>query len=203
MPSSVRRSSHLSRHLESLRLKRGLRPGQLAASLGASNVSKVGSLIRAFELGEPLSNYWLEKLISQLQPDPVELKSCLKRDQAEAEQQLQQKRLAWIKWSDVTIDPFLTIRYMPAVYGVHELPKAFCNSRQEAEDWAADELKRFRAKGFLTWSRREQTLYEKGGSNRKRYQVSFDEPPASAWMQLGGSKTKFLLKDGSLLSNQL
>ena len=51
MSSTVRRSSHLSRYLAALRMQRGLKPGQLAACLGASNVSKVGSLIRAFELG--------------------------------------------------------------------------------------------------------------------------------------------------------
>ena len=59
MSSTVRRSSHLSRHLQLLRQRRGLRPGQLAVALGASNPSKVGSLIRCFELGEPLSDHWL------------------------------------------------------------------------------------------------------------------------------------------------
>ena len=50
MSTGVRSSSHLSRLLATLRLQRGLRPAQLAARLRASNVSKVGSVIRGFEL---------------------------------------------------------------------------------------------------------------------------------------------------------
>jgi len=71
MSSGVRSSSHLSRHLATLRQQRGLRPAQLAARLGASNLSKVGSLIRAFELGEPISDYWLEKLMAELGVPPI------------------------------------------------------------------------------------------------------------------------------------
>jgi hypothetical protein len=89
MSSCVHRSSHLSRHLAALRQQRDLKPGQLAARLGASNLSKVGSMIRAFELGDPISDHWLEKLIAELQPDPAELRRCLELDQAEALEQLE------------------------------------------------------------------------------------------------------------------
>ncbi|MFM7314643.1 MAG: hypothetical protein ACKO0M_16035, partial [Cyanobium sp.] len=113
MSSPVQHSSHLARHLSGLRQQRGLRPSQLAALLGASNVSKVGSLIRGFELGEPLSDHWLQKLIAELQPDPNELRHCLKLDVAEAAEQLELDRIAWEAWADEPIEPFLTIRYMP------------------------------------------------------------------------------------------
>jgi hypothetical protein len=82
MSSGVRRSSHLSRLLESLRLQRGLKPGQLAVRLCARNISKVGSMIRAFELGEPMSDHWLQKLINELQPDQADLQHCLELDMA-------------------------------------------------------------------------------------------------------------------------
>ena len=104
MSSNVRRTSHLSRHLTALRLKNGLRPAQLAAHLGASNVSKVGRLIRSFELGEPLCEYWLEKMIAGLHPDPAELRHCLELDQAEAQQQREQNRVAWEACADEPID---------------------------------------------------------------------------------------------------
>ena len=110
-------------------MQRGLKPGQLAARLGASNVSKVGSLIRGFELGEPLSDYWLQTLLSYLQPEPADLRRCLALDQAEADQQLELDRTAWEAWADEPIEPFLTIRYMPAVYGMREVPAAFCTPR--------------------------------------------------------------------------
>jgi len=201
MSSGVRSSSHLSRHLATLRQQRGLRPAQLAARLGASNLSKVGSLIRAFELGEPISDYWLEKLIAELQPDPAELRRCLELDQAEALEQLERERVAWEAWAVEPIEPFLTIRYMPAVYGVREVPRAFCNRRELAEDWAADELKRFGAKGFLCWTRRERTWYDQRGLNPDRRHVTFEGRTAGAWMQVRGSQQKFLVgSSGELIT---
>lgn len=201
MSSTVRRSSHLSRYLAALRMQRGLKPGQLAACLGASNVSKVGSLIRAFELGEPLSDHWLQKLVAELQPDPTDLHRSLELDQTEAEAQLERDRLAWEVWADEPIEPFLTIRYMPAVYGVREVPSAFCNSREQAEGWAVDQLKQFRAKGFLNWTRRERTWYDKSGVSPDRRQVTFEGRTAGAWMQVSGSQQKFLLgSSGELIT---
>ena len=206
MSSTVRRSSHLSRHLAALRQQRGLRPGQLAASLGASNTSKVGSLIRAFELGEPISGHWLQKMIAELKPDPMELRICLELDQAEDTEQRERDRIAWETWADEPIEPFLTIRYMPAVYGCREVPKAFCTPRENAEDrawareraenWAAAELKRFRAKGFLNWSRRERTWFAQYGINPKRQEVTFEDRHSGAWMQVSGSPQRFQLSSG-------
>ena len=207
--SGVRRSSHLSRYLAALRQQRGLKPGQLAARLGASNVSKVGSLIRCFELGEPICDHWLERLIAGLQPDPAELRRCLELDQAEALEQLERERIAWEAWADEPIEPFLTIRYIPGVYGVREVPKAFCTpresaedrewARKRAEDWAAAELRRFRAKGFLNWSRRERTWFDQYGVNPDRRQVTFESRTTGAWMQVSGSQQRFLLGSGGEL----
>jgi len=193
MSSFVRCSSHLSRYLTALRLQRGLRPGQLAVRLGASNVSKIGSMIRTIELGEPISDHWFEKLISELQPDATELLRCLELDQAEAAEQLERERLAWEAWADEPIEPYVTIRYMAGVYGARDVPRAFCNSREQAEGWAADELKRFRAKGFLNWTRRERTWYDQRGVNPSRQDVTFADRGTGAWMQLSGSQQKFLL----------
>ena len=209
MSSGVRRSSHLARHLAALRQQRDLKPGQLAARLGGSNVSKVGSLIRAFELGEPISDHWLEKLITELQPDPAELRRCFELDQAEALEQLVRERDAWEAWADEPIEPFLTIRYLPAVYGVREVPKAFCTPRESAEErqwarqrtetWAADELRRFRAKGFLNWTRRERTWFDPLGMNPRRHSVVFDGRSSGAWMQVSGSPQRFLIEIGDEL----
>lgn len=203
MSTTVRRSTHLSRYLQFLREQRGLRPGQLAVAIGASNPSKVGSLIRSFELGDPLSDHWLQALVEELQPDPSDLRRCLRLDQEEAQRQLEQERLAWEVWADEPIDPFLTIRYLPAVYGVREVPRAFCTprdtaednacARDRAEDWAAAELKRFRAKGFLSWTRRQRTWFGERGLNPQRRAVTFEDRHTGAWMQVTGSQRRFLL----------
>ena len=167
----------------------------------------MGSLIRSFELGDSLSDHWLQTLIAELQPDPGELRRCLTLDQEQAQRQLEQERLAWEAWADEPIDPFLTIRYIPAVYGVREVPKAFCTprdtaednawARARAEDWAAAELKQFRAKGFLNWSRRERTWFDKGGLNPSQQAVTFEDRHTGAWMQLSGSQHRFLLNSSA------
>ena len=203
MSSRARLRTHLSRHLQFLREQRGLRPGQLAVALGASNPSKVGSLIRSFELGEHLSDHWLQALVEELQPDPGDLRRCLRLDQEEGQRQLEQERLAWEAWAEEPIDPFLTIRYIPAVYGVREVPRALCTprnraednawSRDRAEDWAAAELRQFRAKGFLSWSRRERTWFDKGGLNPRRQSVTFEDRHSGAWMQVNGAQRRLLL----------
>lgn len=79
-----------------------------------------------FELGEPLSDHWIKKLVAELQPDPTELRQYLELDRAEAAEQLERNRIAWELWAVEPIEPFLTIRYMPAVYGVKEVPRTFC-----------------------------------------------------------------------------
>ena len=199
MSTFVRSSSNVSRFFAALRQERDLRPGQLAARLGANNPSKVGSLIRCFELGDPLNDHWLQKLSAELMPDPAELQQCIKLDQAAAEAQLELERIAWEAWADEPIEPFTTIRYMPAVYGVREVNKGFCNNREEAELWASRELKQFRAKGFLNWTRREQTWYDQHGLNPRRRTVTFEGRTSGAWMQLSGFQQKFLLgPDGEL-----
>ena len=197
--STFVRSSNVSRFFAALRQKRDLRPGHLAARLGASNPSKVGSLIRCFELGERLNDHWLQKLSAELMPDPAELQQCIKLDQAAAEAQLELERIAWEAWADEPIEPFTTIRYMPAVYGVREVNKGFCNNREEAELWASRELKQFRAKGFLNWTRRERTWYDQHGLNPRRETVTFEARTSGAWMQLSGFQQKFMLgPDGDL-----
>ena len=119
---------------------------------------------------------------------------------------------AWEAWADEPIEPFLTIRYIPAVYGVREVPRAFYTprvtaddnawARARAEEWAAAELQRFCAKGFLSWTRRERTWFEKAGLNPSRRAVTFEERKTGAWMQLSGSQRRFLLgSTGELITS--
>ena len=147
-----------------------------------------------------------------MQLDPSDLRRCLRKDQEEAQQPLEQERLAWEAWAEGPSDPFLTIRYMPAVYGVREVPRAFCTPRDTAEDnawawdcaeeWAAAELKRFRAKGFLSWTRRQRTWFDEGGLNPQRRAVTFEDRHTGAWMQISGSQRRFLLSQtGDLITH--
>ena len=59
-------------------------------------------------------------------------------------------------------------------------------------------MRKFKAKGFLNWSRADQTIFDKGGSNPRRIKVGFQQPKCSAWMKISGSSKRFLLnEDGS------
>ena len=111
---------------------------------------------------QPLSEYWFQALLYYLQADPADLPHCLLLDQADADQQLELDRKAWEAWADEPIEPFLTIRYMPAIYWVREVTAAFRNPRVTAEGnaWAlsraeglvSTEQMRFRAIPVKTYS---------------------------------------------------
>ena len=187
MTIKQKKGTHVSRYFESLRIKQGLKPSQIAASLGASNISKIGSHIRQFELSGEISFYWFQKLINLLNPEKDELQRCVKLDK-------NAQLTEFNKWSCQTIDPYLIIRYMPAVYASKEVPKAFISSREEAEEWCSKELRTYRAKGYLNWTKIDQTFFEKGGLNPRRFKASFEEPPCSSWMKVSGS-SKFIFKE--------
>ena len=185
MTIKQKKGTHVSRYFESLRINQGLKPSQIAASLGASNISKIGSLIRQFELTGEISFYWFQKLINLLNPEKDELQRCVKLDK-------NAQLTEFNKWACQTIDPYLIIRYMPAVYASKEVPKAFISSREEAEEWCSKELRTYRAKGYLNWTKIDQTFFEKGGLNPVRFKASFDEPPFSSWIKVSGSSIKFI-----------
>jgi hypothetical protein len=173
MTTITRRSTHLSRYFAALRQQRGLRPGQLAALLAAPDPARTGGLIRSFELGGAISEVWLERLSRALQADPAELARCRQLDQQESDRVREQQRQQWQCWADELIAPVLIVRYIPGVCGQRPVPQAFCNSREQAESWCVDELRRCRAKGVLQWSRRQRTWFEQYGLSPRRQEVEF------------------------------
>ena len=187
MKINQKKGTYVSRYLEHLRLNQDLKPSQLASLLGASNISKIGSLIRQFELTGDISFYWFQRIITFLNPEKDELQKLIKLDQ-------NSKVAEFNKWADEVIEPYLTIRYLPGFYGTKEVPKAFTSSRKDAEEWCSKELKGLRAKGYLNWTRKDQTVFEKGGLNPRQFEASFEQPPYAAWMKVSGSPKKFIFK---------
>ena len=100
--------------------------------------------------------------------------------------------MAWEAWADEPIEPFLTIRYMPAIYWVREVTAAFRNPRVIAEGnaWAlsraeglvSTEQMRFRAMSFLNCYRRERTWFDEGGRNPRQQTVTYDNPHTVPYM---------------------
>ncbi len=190
-----RKGTHVSRYIESLRTKRGLKPSQLAFILQAKNISKIASLIRQFELTGDISSFWFEKLIIELNPEKDELQRCIEQDQKDHILEIKIQKIKWNEWADEPINPFLTIRYLPAFYGTKEVPKELSHSRKESEEWCSKELQRLRVRGFLNWTRKNQTLFQKGGLNPRRIKVIFEETPSFSWMKLSATAKKFIFKE--------
>ena len=186
----LRKSSNLSNYFKELRVKRDLSPGGLASLISRNNISKVGNIIRTFEISGEINSHWFELLVDELKPNPILMEQKIKAD-------IEDERNSWNEYVSKPIDPFLTIRYIPGFYGTKEIPFCFLNSRNDAEDWAATELQKFGAKGFLDWSREEQTIFDKGGSNPRRIKIGFQQLKCSAWMRVSGSAKKFILNEDS------
>ena len=85
MTTDGSRGTHVSRYFASLRLARGLRPSELAILLGASNVHKVGSLIRNYELSGDINDHWFLRLCEELRPDLELIRHYQSIDDTEAE----------------------------------------------------------------------------------------------------------------------
>ena len=186
----LRKSSNLSNYFKELRVKRDLSPGGLASLISRNNIPKVGNKIRTFEMSGEINSHWFELLVNELKPDPILMEQKIKAD-------IDDEIISWNEYVSKPIDPFLTIRYIPGFYGTKEIPFCFLNSRNNAEEWAATELQKFRAKGFLDWSREEQTIFDKGGSNPRRIKIGFQQPKCAAWMKVSGSSKKFILNQDS------
>ena len=189
----LRKSSNLSNYFKELRVKRDLSPGELASLISQNNIPKVGNIIRTFEISGQINSHWFELLVNELKPNPILMEQKIKAD-------IEDERNSWNEYISKPIDPFLTIRYIPGFYGTKKIPFCFLNSRNDAEEWAATELKKFRAKGFLDWSREEQTIFDKGGSNPRRIKIDFQQPSCAAWMQVSGSAKKFILNEDDSLN---
>ncbi len=184
----LRKSSNLSNYFKELRVKRDLSPGGLASLISQNNIPKVGNIIRTFEISGQINSHWFELLVNELKPNPILMEQKIKAD-------IEDQKNSWNEYISKSIDPFLTIRYIPGFYGIKKIPFCFLNSRSDAEEWAATELKKYRAKGFLDWSREEQTIFDKGGSNPRRIKIGFQQPRCAAWMQFSGSAKKFILNE--------
>ncbi|QVL53417.1 MAG: hypothetical protein KFB97_03220 [Cyanobium sp. M30B3] len=116
---------------------------------------------------------WLLSSAPAIQPDPEELERCRQLDQRVAEREAAQQRQQWELWADQPIEPVFTVRYIPGVCGQRPVPRAFCNSREQAESWCIDELRCCHAKGVLIGSRLQRTWYEKYGANPRRQEIRF------------------------------
>ena len=175
-------STHLSQHFEQARLSLGLKPSQVALQCGCSNHLKVGSRIRQFELTGTVSKHLFQRLTAFYRIDPQVLKELQERDRQEAIEK-------WNRWADVPIQPYLVIRWMPAVYSRRILPPEI-QSLDDALVWAASIARETRRRCSLAWSRRLTIYFEEDGSHAPPRETQPGTDPVP-YMQIGNKR--FLL----------
>lgn len=170
-------STNLSRFFEQARLARGLKPGQVAQLCGSSNVSKVGSRIRVFELSGQISKEPFEKLVAALGIDADTIEKLVEQDRREFFEE-------WLQWVNQPIQRFLVVRIMSAIYSQRPLPIEI-NNQEEAEAWAASVAREIKKRCCLVWSRRISIWFTEDGTVVDRTEGVPGEPNVP-WVRIGG-----------------
>jgi hypothetical protein len=147
-------STHLAKHLKTLRIERGLKPGQLAALAGCTNVEKNGSRIGVFEQTGKINEELLTKLIVALEVDKELVDRLVEQDRQDWYE-------SWLRWVDTPIEPYITLRMMAAVYRKVTFPPGI--TQEQAEQAASCESKRTKRQSCLVWSRRLTVWFDEKG----------------------------------------
>lgn len=179
-------ATHLSRYFEQQRLRRGLRPSQLAALIGRQNISKAGSRIRQFELTGKVAQPLFVKLASALEIDSSTIQGLAEQDRKDFID-------AWLKWVCEPMTPYLAVRLIPAVYSRRRLPSEI-TTMEEAEVWAASVAKENGKQCCLVWSRRISCWFDKDGTLSIRSEAVPDQANCPS-MKLGKSGKAFVFGD--------
>jgi hypothetical protein len=106
------------------------------------------------------------------------------------EQDRQEQERAWEEWVNQPVPMRLVVRYIPAVYGIVELPQ-WVETEEGAEEYACDYARRHRRRVCLAVSRRMSIWINKEGEVEARTEATPDQPNVPV-MRLHGSKHMFL-----------
>lgn len=175
-------STHLARHFEQVRQSLGLKPSQVALRCGCSNLLKIGSRIRQFELSGSITPHLLQKLADFYRIDSSELSELQQRDNAEA-------LAKWNRWADEPIQPYLIIRLMPAIYSQRKMPREI-ESQSEAETWAGGIAREIRNRCCLIWTRRLSIWFLEDGTVAQRVEARPGKNPIP-YSQIGNKRILF------------
>lgn len=149
-------STHLSRYFEQLRHARSLKPGELAAKAGCTNIAKSGGKIRTFELTGAISKELLGKLIIALDVKYSEVERLIECDRKVWFEK-------WMKWCSEPSKPYLLIRLMPSIYALQNVPDHIYGL-EEVEQWASDIARAHHRKCCLFWDRRISIWFDSNGT---------------------------------------
>lgn len=178
-------STHLSRLFEQHRINKGLKPGQLALLCGCTNVSKIGSRIRVFEMTGSISKELFKKLVAVFQIDADTIEKLVEQDRREFFEK-------WLAWVNEPIKPYLVVRLYAAVYSHRDLAPDI-ETIEEAEDWAASVARESKMKCCLVWNRKLSIWFNETGIIVSRTEAVPGKVNVP-WMRIGGRE--FIFGDG-------
>ena len=147
----------LSSHFESVRLKIGLKPGEVAARAGWQDPAVGGSRLKQFERDGLASDATIARWAAALGIDREVI------DALEGEER-KRARAEWQQWAAEPMEPRLTIRPLPGLWLGRPLA-AGLRDRQEIEEWvryACDYRSLLRC---VQWSRTQATFFREDGTS--------------------------------------
>jgi hypothetical protein len=172
-------NNHLGRHLKTRREELGLGRGQLARSLGYTNISKGCRRILDAEEGRTCTAEFLARLTHALGIEPRVVQGWIDRDRREFVE-------AWERWADEPVPIRVVARLIPGVFGTIELPPD-ATTREEAVAFAEEKARRLGKKVFVLLSRRETLCIDEGGVNKGSV-FSTPGQDAAPGMRLGSKR---------------
>jgi hypothetical protein len=147
--------SLLSEHFKNERLARHLRLSQLAALAGYTNVGKGASRINVFETTGRIAPPVLTKVAAALGISVATVNELIAQDERNF-------LLEWNQWADKSIEPYLVVRLIPAVYRSEVIPLDV-TSLEEGEAFAASRAKHWSKAVCLVISRRYSMWLDEAG----------------------------------------
>lgn len=179
--------NHLGNYFHEQRLHRGLSLGQLARMAGYGNKSKGSNKICRFERQGEVTEELLVCLADVLGINFATVQQLIKQDRQERLQE-------WEEWVSQPVPMCLVVKYLPAVYGIEELPEAITTPEQ-AEKWACDYAREQGWHVCLAVSRRLSIWIDKQGHVYARTEATPDSPNVP-FMRVRGSGRRFLFGFG-------
>lgn len=159
----------LSLHFESVRLRLGLAPGEVARRAGWQDPAVGGSRLKEFERDGLASDAAIARWAQALDI-PVSTIEALEGDERK------RARAEWEAWANEPIEPQLSIRPFAGLWLRRPLP-AELRARPEIERWVRDESEYRSLLRCVQWTRRTATYFRADGTTWEAESTFGDDGP--------------------------
>ena len=180
-------ATNLSTYFRQQRLQLGLRRGDVAQMMGYKSIIGTANKIVRFEKTGDIPADLFRKLATVLGIDEPTIQRLMEEDWCEFIER-------WNEWANQPVKPHLVIRAIPGVFIQQPLPSGM-KLPDEMEQYAVEWARERHMKVWLVISRRRSIFFDEDGV-KKADQEAAPGQMNSPYMQIGGSKQKFLFGGG-------